>query len=77
MIHDEESPHGPEAMAAVRSIFAEVSDERHAHETLHRRIDVLKHAVSGIQIVAGDKLPDVVEILGRKGGEEVATHWAT
>jgi hypothetical protein len=44
-----------------------VSDKRHADEELDGLVDLLKDAVSGIQIVTGDELPEVVEILGRKG----------
>ncbi len=67
MIDDKEVPHGPEAMTAVSSLFADVPEKRHADQVLHGLIDLLKEAVSGIQIVAGDKLPEIVEILGRQG----------
>jgi hypothetical protein len=38
---------------------------------------VVDDAVSGIQIVAGDELPEIIEILSRQGCENVPTHGAT
>jgi hypothetical protein len=64
MVDNKEVPDGPEAMTAVSQIFADVSEKWQANQALDSRIDLLKDAVSGIQIVAGDELPEVVEVLG-------------
>ena len=43
-----------------------MSDERHTNQVLNGLVDLLKDAVSGIQIVAGDELSEIVEILSRQ-----------
>ena len=64
-------------MFPIHTILHPTDFSRQADQALYGRIDFFQDAVSGIQIVAGDELPEVVEVLGRQGGEDVPTHGAS